>query len=179
VRAVLRLTVGALFAASIASSAMACTIITDPNDRPPEGLSDAQLRAFFERQFYLNDLAVQRSDWKDADQVILVEVSALRVTGDNRVSAVLRPLATIKGRPVTRVLSDSYAPNHGAMCGETPYPAIGERAIAYARQLPWWENLMAWGRPQILTVRSLRSVIDRRIPLELKAAAERLRGGGS
>ena len=134
-----------------------------------------QRRAFFERLYYRDELASQRSLWRDADYVFLAEVRSLRVVGDNRIAAGLRPVVSLKGAVGGRDLRDAYAPDFGSTCGQTRYPAIGEKAIFYARKLPWWRRVLNWGQPEVISALPLRQVADRQIPTELRAAAARLR----
>jgi hypothetical protein len=172
VRRVLRLIVGSVLAASMASSALACTIIMDPS---PPNLSLAEMRVFVERQFYERDLASQSKHWADADYVFLAEVRSLRFVGEDDVATELKPIASLKGDAGTGLVRDRYSPGFGSTCGPTPYPGIGETAIFYGKRLPWWRRLLHWGRPEVTSVLPLRKVVDRQIPVELAAAAARLR----
>lgn len=141
----------------------------------PPGLNDVQLRTFFERLYYRDELASQRARWRDADYVFLAEVRSLRVVGDNRIATGLRPVVSLKGVVGGRHIRDVYAPNFGSTCGQTSYPAIGEKAIFYARKLPWWRRVLNRGQPEVILALPLRQVVDRQIPTELRAAAARLR----
>ncbi|MFA4950642.1 MAG: hypothetical protein WC585_07225 [Brevundimonas sp.] len=171
----LRLIAALVMATCVSSSAFACTIITSAEDEPPPGLSDTELRAFVERRIQRDELARQRALWRDADYVFLAEVRLLRVIDENRIATSLSPVVSLKGVVSRQQIGDVYAPNFGNNCGSTPYPAIGESAIFYARKLPWWRRLLNRGRPEIVSAVPLWMVTDRQIPTQLRAAAARLR----
>lgn len=158
--------IAAVFALAAAPAA-ACTLIIEPL---PDGSWESP-----EARHRRTQREVQQQAWKDADYVFLAQVRSLRFAGEDRIDAGLRTIGTLKGEGHIRLRRDSYSPGFRSTCGPTPYPEIGEYGIFYARRTPWWQRWLPWARAEVEYAVPVRDVFDPRIPIEMRAAAARLR----
>ena len=157
--------IAAVFALAAAPAA-ACTLIIEP-------LSDGSWESP-EAWYRRTNREAQQQAWKDADYVFLAQVRSLRFAGENRIDAGLRTIGSLKGGGGV-LRRDTYSPDFGSTCGPTPYPQVGEYGIFYARRTPWWQRWLPWAQAEATYVVPMRDVFDPRIPIEMRAAAARLR----
>jgi len=154
-----------------AGRAEACTVIVEP-------LADGTWESA-EVWYQRTQREEQQQAWRDADHVVLAQIISLRLVSESRMDASLRTIGSLKGGDRHTLRRDTYNPAFGSTCGPNLYPEVGEFGIFYARRTPWWQRWLPWARSEVEYVAPMRNIYDPRIPVELRAAAARLRKSSS
>lgn len=128
--------------------------------------------AFFRR----TKLAAQQRAWRNANYVFVARVRSHRQVSETRVDATIDPIGVLKGKEGDTKRYGSFDPGLLDTCGpEYLYPEVGEYGVFYAQRTKGWRRWLPWSRMTITYAVPIHMLFDPRVPVEMRAAADRIR----